>query len=828
MKILLRYIRRNMMERKGRLALMIISIALSTGLLVACLGMINTIKDSITEPARKMSEGKNMSLHSCLDDPYFTKEDFKDTGLTELTGELQSVGVKVENDKLSYAVLRGRESFDGALVGGEWKNSAEPDCIISERIAKEWNLKAGDKFEIMYNGEPLSLNIKAIAVNDGLFYGDTKEQFYAVISYDYLNERLGAEGKYNAMYAKVAGTGEKLTADDIDAAVKRFNEANTAVKATAIDTVTVLGNFDSLILGIGCMFAIVVVVSGLIISGVFRMIISERLPVLGTFMSQGASKGKVSRILILESALYGLLGGIVGAALGEGILYLVGRLISPLADYGIYLPFEINWLNVSIGAAFAIVMSAVSSWLAVRRIRKLQTKDVILNRVEHTGKRKRFKFFLGAAMLIAAAIGNSRIKGTVSAQSLLYLVLSMAGILLVTPTLVRAIAGFLAKIFRKNTTMFLALNNIRTSRLLINNVVLLVMAVSSVLTVAMFGSTMVDACRDAYTEFEFDYAVSVNYQGGGEEPIGDAIVRNIRELDCVDKDSISPVIFGAAEIDGKNVISLGVDPKPYRDYNDYIELDKYKEYDTFINSSENEVVITKVVARNFDLKIGDKVKVKINDIEQELHVCAVVNGKLYDSGEFILVSNDKLKELYHVYGANEISFKVKGDMKEAEKQFKAMVTNYGATYVDRDTMCELNIEQNDMIVKLIEVFAYLTMIIASIGIFNNIVICFRQRSREFAVLASVGMTGGARKRLILAESILCVIISLLITLPYSMLMVGVFTTLMYYVGMEFDVVFSWAEVPMYAIAITVIVLIASLSTMRKSRKLSVVAELKYE
>ena len=107
-------------------------------------------------------------------------------------------------------------------------------------------------------------------------------------------------------------------------------------------------------------------------------------------------------------------------------------------------------------------------------------------------------------------------------------------------------------------------------------------------------------------------------------------------------------------------------------------------------------------------------------------------------------------------------------------------------------------------------------------------ISFRQRSREFAVLASVGMTGSARKRLILAESILCVIISLLITLPYSMLMVGVFSTLMYYVGMEFDVVFSWSEVPMYAVAITVIVLIASLSTMRKSRKLSVVAELKYE
>ena len=376
--------------------------------------------------------------------------------------------------------------------------------------------------------------------------------------------------------------------------------------------------------------------------------------------------------------------------------------------------------------------------------------------------------------------------------------------------------------------MFLALNNIRTSRLLINNVVLLVMAVSSVLTVAMFGSNMVDACREAYTEFDFDYCVDVNFQGGGEEPIGDTILRNIKELDCVDNASVSSELFGAAEIDGKNVIAMGVDPAPYRDYNDYIELDKCKDYDTFVNSTENEVVITKVVARNFNLKVGDKVKVKINDIEQELHVCAVVNGKLYNSGEFILISNEKIRELYHTSGVNQVYFKVKGDMKEAEKQFKTMVTNFGATYVDRDTMCEQNIEQNDMIVKLIQVFAYLTMIIASIGIFNNIVISFRQRSREFAVLASVGMTGGARKRLILAESILCVIISLLITLPYSMLMVGVFSTLMYYVGMEFDVVFNWGEVPMYAIAITVIVLIASLSTMRKSRKLSVVAELKYE
>ena len=48
MKILFRYIRKNMMEKKGRLLLVILSVAISAGLLVACVGMMDTIKDSFS------------------------------------------------------------------------------------------------------------------------------------------------------------------------------------------------------------------------------------------------------------------------------------------------------------------------------------------------------------------------------------------------------------------------------------------------------------------------------------------------------------------------------------------------------------------------------------------------------------------------------------------------------------------------------------------------------------------------------------------------------------------------------------------------------------
>ena len=52
------------------------------------------------------------------------------------------------------------------------------------------------------------------------------------------------------------------------------------------------------------------------------------------------------------------------------------------------------------------------------------------------------------------------------------------------------------------------------------------------------------------------------------------------------------------------------------------------------------------------------------------------------------------------------------------------------------------------------IFSYLAIAISAIGIFNNIVICFHQRRKEFAVMASVGMNAGKRKRLILTESML--------------------------------------------------------------------------
>ena len=139
-----------------------------------------------------------------------------------------------------------------------------------------------------------------------------------------------------------------------------------------------------------------------------------------------------------------------------------------------------------------------------------------------------------------------------------------------------------------------------------------------------------------------------------------------------------------------------------------------------------------------------------------------------------------------------------------------------------------NDEQNQQIVMIMEIFAYLAMIIASIGVFNNITICFFQRKRELAVMASVGMDKKHRMGLILTESLVSVAFSILISIPFTILLADLMTGFCSFIGLPMTIVFSWAELPLYAAIITGIILIASLSTMLKSRRLSVIQELKYE
>ena len=822
MKVFLKYISKNMLEKKGRFFLLLFSIAISAALLVASTGMVDIVLGNLSGETAKVSD---IAIISKADDPYMKEENVDTAGLTDLIYELQTTGVKNEDDKIKYIGLHGRKSYDGALVEGNsdflsrTESAVQPSCILSKRIADELKLKQGDNLKLYLSGEEVSFRVEAISSNEGLFYSDTTAQYSLIIPYEYMNSRLSADGGYNMITANV----KDGKAEDF---IKSFNAAHAEMEA--VDQSSRFEVDSSLNTGLYSMMAIVVIVSCIIIYGVFKLIMTERLSVIGTFLSQGATRKKVERIVLLEGLLYGVFGGIVGCTLGEVCLFFIGRMTAPLGDYGIYPEFRINITFILIGMIFSVILSVASAYFPVRMVRKLEVKDVILNRTEQRRSSHMVKQVIGSALMIFAITAGIFSEGSV--LSPLGFAAAFAGVVLLIPAVVKVITGLLCSVFKNNTTIYLTLNNIRSSKLLRNNIVLIVVSLSSVLMIASFGTSMTKLVQDAYQKMEYDYDINGIMQVDPNQSTTDLILDKLEETEGIRKETITPVYYDFdAKVDGKLAYATGVDAEAYGDLMDgYFGFNNSEDYRAFREAEDNAILLPQKIADEISKGKGDIVTVTVNSHDTEFRIAGTYDGKVYNNGRSFLIKEEVFRKEFNIREANNIYYCVSGDTANVEKVLKPYLASLGCTYLTRDEEARLNDESNQILVSIFEIFSYLAMIIASIGVFNNISICFLQRKRELAVMASAGMNRNGRKRLILAESLVCVAFSILIAVPFAILLAELMTGFCSFIGLPMEIFFNWAQIPMYSLIITGIIFIASVSTMIKSKKLSIVQELKYE
>ena len=827
MGVFLKYISKNMLERKGRLFLLIFSIMISVALLVASLGLIDSVVDSYVQPYEIAAEGQDISIHSNTDANFFAIEDINAKGIEDLKGCLSATGIMNDNDEVKYVRLDGRKDLDIKMVEGSFENTKEPTIVISDRIADEYGIKKGDKLKVAIDSKAIDFTVSGIASNDGMFYTDKKKSFSAVVPYEFLNEKLGAQGKFNSVTAKMSDKDAKVK--DV---VADFNDANENVKASALFDVEMVGT-ESLTVGLYGMLALVVIVCVIIICGAFKLIITERLPIMGTFMSQGATRKKLERIILMEAGLYGVLGSIFGVVLGEFGLAMFTRSFAPLKDYGIYPPLKINVVHIAVAVAFAIVLSVGSAWLPARSIKKLQVKDVILNRVETKHKKGAVRFIAGCALLglaIAGFVSNGQWATDLS--GLLFFA-AFLGIVMMSRKLLKVLSGLLSKLFRGNTTIFLAMNNIKSSKLLRGNITLLIVSLSAVFAIVSVGDSMKDLVVSAYEELNSDFTVSNILKSNTDTPTTEILINELSKVDGIDKDSITPQYWVSNKTNDYIYYAVAADPEKYAQYMEYFHFDEGENkqvYTKFKQDNNKGILMGDVVAKKTNKKVGDTVEFEVGGKKETFNIIGTFDSKLYNNGRVCIMKPEDMQKAFSIKEADEIDFRLtKGaDADKVEKQFKSIVSSVGATYISRDDMMEQNVQSNQMIINILSVFSYLALVITSIGILNNISISFQQRRKEFAVMTSVGMNKSKRKRLVLTESMTSVFWSLVIAVPFSLMVNGIMEKLLKSVDLPMSVAFDWKSLPVYAAVAVVVVLVATLSTMKKSRKLNVVAELKYE
>lgn len=818
-----------MLEKKGRLFLLIFSIMCCTALLIMSLGLVDVLLDSFTQPAREAAEGQDITIYSTTDDQFFDENDVKGN-VSDLEGGIGLTGV-LNEDEIIYVSLSGKKGYDKDMVEGKIDNVNEKVCVISDRIADERSLKVGDKLTVAINGEKTDFEIKGIAANSGIFYADTKKNFSVVVPYAYLDDLLGAGGKYNYMRAKVDS--EDKSYDKIKGLISDFNDENDKVAASALVNDSKDGS-ESITLGLYVMLSIVCVVCVIIIYGAFKLIITERITVIGTFMSQGATKKKIEHILLVEAVLYGICGSAFGIGVGLGGLKLLTNMISPLKDYGIYMPLRINGVHIVIGVLFAVFLSVISAWIPIRSIRKFQVKDVILNRMETTHKKGAVRFTIGCILLALAVVGALVKNESIDAMSGLFMVFAIIGMLMMSRKFIKVVSGKIAGLFRGHTTTFLSLNAIKTSKLLRGNITLLVLTLSSVMLIASIGSSMTDYIVDAYKELNYDYMVSNAIPSNTDVTTTSMLLDKLKAIDGIDSTRLCTQTDAWATVNSKEAVVMAADPTLFAEWGEYLKLtvgktsEQYKDYTA---STGKDAMVSTSFLKDIDKSVGDDIDIDIDGIKDTFHIIGEFDGGQLNGGKIILMHEDKIQEIYKLKEAGSITFFLKdgADSDKVEEELKKSISDYGAIYISKQDMVDDNVQSNQMIIDILSIFTYLALVIASIGIFNNISISFAQRKKEFAVMASVGMNIKQRRRMILSESITGVVWSAIASIPYTMLLCILAQKLLDGVGMGgLDITFSWKQYPIYLVVIAFVIFLASVGSMKNIAKLRVVEELKYE
>lgn len=267
-----------------------------------------------------------------------------------------------------------------------------------------------------------------------------------------------------------------------------------------------------------------------IIYSSYKVITLDRLPVIGTFRSIGATQKAVVHILLSESALYGVAGGLMGIPAGALALKAILGGMGTSLSQGIQIPVMISPFSILFPFAAAVVVSLLSAWLPVRRASRLPIKDVVMGRAEERHIPRQWTAAAGAALFTASILLPRLTSGTglYLAGGLSLLGMIAAAILLV-PLLTNLLSRWLEVICGAilGNEGRLSARNMRDNKNTAQNITLLFISISAVIVITVVGSFVTAYVGDVFKDAEL--------QGFADGTMDSEFVTKVGEMEGIEK-----------------------------------------------------------------------------------------------------------------------------------------------------------------------------------------------------------------------------------------------------------------------------------------------------
>jgi putative ABC transport system permease protein len=282
------------------------------------------------------------------------------------TKRLNFYGVDTKEAQKFFLDIRAVEISQGRF----FKSGEKHVVILGSNVAsKEFDtpLKVNDKFET--NGQ----KVQVIGI-----LKETGQSTYDNIIIAPMDDvqQSSAGDQYLIIFARVS---DPNRIDDIANSIQKkmddlhgkkvFQVFTTKQLTEQIGTVT---NTISLVLG--GIAGISLLVAGIGIANTMLMSVMERTREIGIMKAIGASNRNILEIFLMESALIGLIGGVIGGIVGIGFSNVIGVV---LRNYGIGFATKVTPELFLGGVGFSLIVGVIFGLLPARRAAKLQPVEAL-------------------------------------------------------------------------------------------------------------------------------------------------------------------------------------------------------------------------------------------------------------------------------------------------------------------------------------------------------------------------------------------------------------------------------------------------------------------
>ncbi|WP_166350517.1 ABC transporter permease [Phytoactinopolyspora limicola] len=686
-------------------------------------------------------------------------------GVADAYGEIESGGVGVlDQDGDIVGVMGGPglgvgydpDTFadDSVVTVVDGRGPEGPgEVAIDARTVDKAGLDVGDEVDLVTLGSEPRLSAELVGVlqfggdDDGLA-GATMTAFdmrtaqelfldgedaYTIISVIAASD-VSAEELRDTVAAVLPDSLEASTGADVD------DEMISAVEEG-------LGFFNTFLL----VFAAVALFVGIfMILNTFSILVAQRSREMALLRALGARRSQITRSVMIESFVVGLIGSTLGLAAGLGLARLMQVIFGAL---GMEFSGSLVLAPRTVIVAFAvgIVVTMVAALAPARRASKVPPVAAMRDDMAITGSSRRNHGLLGG--LLTAAGVAAMVAGLADAvpEALLFVGLGIlttfVGVALLAPIisvpLIQVITGWYSAAF--GTTGRLARQNaMRNPRRTAATASALMIGLALVSAIAVVGASTKKSIDEALDEgLHADFVITNNTAG---EPFSPTVADSARDIAGVD--TVTSIRSAFAVVEGSQETITAIEPDAFAVASDF----------DIVEGSGDLAGGGAVVGdgREDDVAIGDTVTIEMAGASTEVPVIGYYDsdspllsgGYIVGFDTFTQVGAPTVDTTVLVIAASGAELgAIETGLTEATAELPMVTVRNHEDYRQSQR------DELDQLLNIVYALLGLAILVAILGIVNTLALSVMERTREVGLLRAVGLSRRQLRTTIRLESI---------------------------------------------------------------------------